>query len=89
VYASVNQKLNPISPNLTASLTGQYQHSAFHGGSLNSLADDIYLVGLNLTYQFNRFLSSEVGYNYDKLHSDVAGRAYDRNRVYIGVTGSY
>ena len=89
VYASVIQKLNPISPNLTASLTGQYQHSTFHGGSLNSLADDIFLVGLNLTYQFNRFLSTEVGYNYDRLTSDVAGRAYDRNRVYIGVTGSY
>jgi hypothetical protein len=89
LYATVTQKLTPISPNLSASLTGQYQHSAFHGGSLNSLADDIYLIGLNIAYQFNHYLSAEVGYNYDKISSDVVGRAYDRNRVYIGVTGSY
>jgi hypothetical protein len=32
--------------------------------------------------------SAEAGYNYDNLHSDVFSN-YDRNRVYIGVTGSY
>jgi hypothetical protein len=29
-----------------------------------------------------------VGYNYDNVDSQL-GRTYDRNRVYVGVTGSY
>jgi hypothetical protein len=89
VYASVVQRLTPISPNLTATVTGQYQNAAYHGGALEGESDNLYLVGLNLTYQFNRYFSADLGYNYDKLDSDIAGRPYDRNRVYIGVTGSY
>jgi hypothetical protein len=47
------------------------------------------LVGLNLQYRFTPNFSAEVGYNYDDLHSDLPGRTYDRNRIYVGVTGSY
>jgi hypothetical protein len=86
LYGSVIQK---ITPNLTGTLTAQYQNSVFNGGVFNNETDAFYLLGVNLSYQFNRFLSAEVGYNYDKLDSDLAGRGYDRNRVYVGVTGSY
>jgi Putative beta-barrel porin 2 len=89
VYANITQKLTPISPKLLGTLTAQYQHSTFNGGASNNGADDFYLVGLNLSYQFTRYLSSEIGYNYDLLQSDVANRTYTRNRVYIGVTASY
>jgi Putative beta-barrel porin 2 len=47
-----------------------------------------YLIGVNLSYRFTPHLSTEIGYNYDKLESDFSG-SFDRNRVYIGVTGSY
>lgn len=89
LYGSIIQKLTPISPNLTASLSAQYQHSKFNGGPANDEVDNIYLFGLNLAYQFNRYLSSEIGYNYDLLVSDLPERGYNRNRVYIGVTASY
>jgi hypothetical protein len=89
VSLTINQVLTPISPDLSVSLNGQYQNSAYNGGSLNNATDNFYLFGLNLTYQFNRYLSSEIGYNYDYLNSQVAGLGYDRNRVYIGVTASY
>lgn len=86
IYGSVNQK---ITPKLRASLIGQFQYSNFNGGAFDGSSENYYLVGLNLTYQFTPHFSGEVGYNYDNLESDVAGRSFDRNRVYIGVTGSY
>jgi hypothetical protein len=93
-YASVNHQ---ITPRLRASLIGQFQYSSFNGGfhntddalKSNADAERYYLLGLNLVYQFTPHFSGEVGYNYDKLDSDIDGRTFDRNRVYIGVTGSY
>jgi hypothetical protein len=46
-------------------------------------------VGLNLAYRINQFLSAEAGYNYDKVDSDLVGRSYSRNRVYVGVRATY
>lgn len=94
VYGTVNHQ---ITAQLRASLIGQFQYSSFDGGfgntdpALKSNADSerYYLLGLNLSYQFAPHLSAELGYNYDKLGSDIPGRSFDRNRVYIGVTGSY
>lgn len=45
-----------------------------------------YQLGLDLAYEFNRYISGHVGYNYDKYDSDLPLRSYDRNRVYAGVT---
>jgi len=86
VYGTVVQK---ITPKLTGTLTGQFQNSQYQKGVFDGNADQFYLLGLNLTYQFTPFLSAEVGYDYDNLHSDIPFRGYDRNRVYVGVTGSY
>ncbi len=86
VYAALTQK---FTPKLTGTLNAQYQNSTFNGGALDGEVDDYYLVGLNLAYQFNHYFSGEVGYNYDRLNSDVANRGFDRNRVYLGVTASY
>ena len=58
------------------------------GGPLDNRDEKYYLVGLNLEYRFNPHFAAHVGYNYDKLESE-AGRSFDRNRVYIGVTASY
>lgn len=89
IYGSVTQALKPISPDLTASLTAQFQNSDYNGGSASSGSDKAYLFGLNLAYTINKNLSTEVGYNYDKLTSSLAGRGYSRNRVYIGATATY
>jgi predicted porin len=53
------------------------------------MAQNYYLVGLNLQYRFTPNFSAEVGYNYDDLNNYLPGQDYDRNRIYIGVTGSY
>jgi len=47
------------------------------------------LLGVSLEYRFSRYLSAHVGYNFDKLDSQVEGRDFDRNRVYIGLTAGY
>jgi hypothetical protein len=86
LYGSIHHK---ITPKLTGSLIGQFQNSSFNGGNLDGDGERYYLVGLNFAYQFTPHFSAEAGYNYDNLESDAAGRSFDRNRVYIGVTGSY
>jgi predicted porin len=87
LYGSVNHQ---ITPQLKASLIGQFQYSSFNGGAADGDSERYYLLGLNLSYQFSPHFSTEIGYNYDRLDSDVSdSRTFDRNRVYIGVTGRY
>ena len=86
VYGSINHR---IMPRLYGSITGQFQDSVISGGVFNDISERFFLVGLNLEYRFNPHLSTHVGYNYDKLDSDITNRGFDRNRVYVGVTATY
>jgi hypothetical protein len=86
IFASVHHQ---ILPKLVGSLLGQAQNSTFNGGLWDDEDEQFYMVGLNLEYQFNRHFAAHVGYNYDFLDSDIPGREYDRNRVYVGVTATY
>jgi hypothetical protein len=85
IFASV---VHRIMPKLFGSIQGQYQNTTYVGGFIDGQDANFYLVGLNLRYQFTPNFSAEAGYNYDNLKSSVVG-SYDRNRVYIGITGSY
>jgi hypothetical protein len=95
VYGSLNYRI--IAP-LTASLLGQYQYNTFEEGQPTSIgssvtfrdkSENFFLVGLNLTYEINRFLSAEAGYSYDRLDSDLNFRSFTRNRVYVGLRATY
>jgi len=95
VYGSLNYKLLPA---LTGSLLGQYQYNSFENGQPTAVGSSItfkdksenfWLVGVNLTYEINRFLAAEAGYNYDRLDSDLGFRSFTRNRVYVGLRASY
>ncbi len=86
VYLTVNHK---ITSRLTATAIGRMQYSTFQGGYANSLDETDYSLGVNLDYQVNQFLSVDAGYNYDNVQSGVPGYAFNRNRVYLGVTASY
>lgn len=86
VYASINHQ---FTPKLTGSAIGRVQHSILQGGLNNNSVETWYSFGLNLAYQFNQHLSTEIGYNFDDLDSKVAGQNYKRNRAYIGVTATY
>jgi hypothetical protein len=94
LYGVINHK---FTPNITANLIGQYQRGDFYqlyttgmGGQVsNSFADNFFVLGFNTTYQFNQYLAAEVGYNFDRLDSDIQGSSYTRNRVYIGLKATY
>jgi len=87
VYAALNHR---IRPKLYGNIIAQYQNSMYYGGLYDGKGENYYLVGLNLQYRFTPNFSTEVGYNYDLVTSDVTEyQGYDRNRIYIGVRGSY
>jgi hypothetical protein len=86
IYGAVRHR---ICPRLRGSLIAQFQNSNYKGGAFDNEAEQDYLVGLNLTYEISPHLTAEAGYNYDRLESDIPGRQFDRNRVYIGATASY
>jgi len=94
-YGSFSYK---ILPPLSASLLGQYQYNTFNEGTFTYIGstttfkdktENFWLVGLNLTYEINRFLAAEAGYNYDRLDSDIGYRSFTRNRVYVGLRATY
>ncbi|MFM2294144.1 MAG: hypothetical protein RLZZ350_557 [Verrucomicrobiota bacterium] len=89
VYSTISHR---ITPKLTGTLTGRYNHGEFFTGSSSSTTknnEDTVLLGIDFKYQFTRNFSSQVGYNYDGICSDIDGRGYDRNRIFWGVTVSY
>jgi uncharacterized protein (PEP-CTERM system associated) len=86
VYGTINHR---ISPKMTGSLLGQYQHSTFHSGGVDGKIDQLGTLGVNLSYQVNPFISCEMGYNYDRLDSDLAFRSFTRNRIYFGLRATY
>jgi len=89
VYSSLSYR---ILPQFTAAALAQFQYNTFNQVQVNTLkdqAEDFWLVGINLTYEINRFLAVEAGYNYDRLDSDISYRAFTRNRVYVGLRATY
>ncbi|HZL80031.1 MAG TPA: outer membrane beta-barrel protein [Candidatus Limnocylindrales bacterium] len=86
IYADVNHR---FTPKLLGTVIGRFSSSTFNGGAYNNSSDEAYSLGINLNYQINRHFSTDLGYNYDDLVSGIAGRSYDRNRVYIGLTANY
>jgi hypothetical protein len=80
-----------LTPRLTGSLLGLFQASEYNGeGSpVDGETDYLGMIGVNLTYAINTFLSAIGGYNYDRLDSDIPGRSYTRNRVFFGFSAKY
>jgi hypothetical protein len=92
VYASLTHK---ITDQFTVNAMGQAQYSTFNGGDfageggISGKSENFYVAGVNLAYHFNPWFMTEAGYNYSKLNSELAGRSYTRNMVYIGVRATY
>ncbi len=79
---------------LNVNTTYQWQHSSFNqgysaGANLDDESEIFNILGINLSYSINRFLTGEIGYNFDDLDSDVVGRSYTRHIGYIGVRATY
>jgi hypothetical protein len=91
VYGSVSHRIGAF----IASAIASYQHNEYDMDGAPDSADDYFMAGVNLTYELNRFLALEAGYNYDWLESELDddlpqdARSFKRNRVYVGVRGTY
>lgn len=86
-YVKVTHK---ITPKFTGTAMAQYQLTSFNTSGQNSISEEQFLMlSGNLAYEFTKHLSSEIGYYYDTLASDFAGRQYARNRVYFGIRANY
>jgi hypothetical protein len=88
IYATLRQQ---IASKLIGSLNGTYSDSKYNGGGVTvDGKHQVYSrLGLDLAYEFTQNLSGHLGYNYDEIDSDLPGRSYDRNRVYLGVTAGF
>ncbi len=84
--ASVNHQ---ITAKITGSVVGSIQSTRYYQGAFNNNSDWYYSLGANLTYSFNQHFSTEVGYNFDDVESNIPSYGYSRNRVYLGVTATY
>lgn len=87
-YASLTHQ---ITPKLFGTLIGTYQNQTYNGGGpdYNGKVDQYYIFGANLSYRFTPHYSANLGYNFDALNSQIPGRDFTRNRVYVGVTAAY
>ena len=86
LYGTVSHRITAL---ISANLVGQYQRSTFHGGAFDNELENFFLAGVNLQYHINNNWTTEVGYNYDRLDSDMAFRSFTRNRIYAGVRLQY
>lgn len=92
LYGSVSHRIFGA---FIANAIASYQHSEYDMDGADSFGDDYFLAGINLTYELNRFLALEAGYNYDWLDSELDEdavedrRSFKRNRVYVGIRGTY
>ena len=86
VYLNVTYN---ITAKLLATGIGRVQISSYNGGAANNDTTTDYGLGFNLSYQINHHFSTDLGYNYDDVVSDIVGYGYTRNRVYLGVTATY
>lgn len=88
LYANLKHQL---ASKLVGTLNGTLSDSKYNGGGVfyDGKHQLYYRLGLDLAYEFTQNLSGHLGYNYDEVDSDLVGRSYDRNRIYMGVTAGF
>jgi hypothetical protein len=87
-YISVSHK---ITPRLTGTALVRYNNYSYNGGTVNGLGERFLVAQLGADYKLSEHWYLTSTYNYDKLNSDAGlnGRAFTRNRVFLGVTAKY
>lgn len=78
----------------TTSLGLQYRNSTFEQNQslvpvANDFFEDTLSAQVKASYAWTNWFSTEIGYIHTTVTSDVFGREYYRNQVFIGVRGTY
>jgi hypothetical protein len=72
-------------PRISSRVAMYYSHDHYAPSSISpSFNEDSIDMALSLRYAITRYLGIETGYNYTDILSDISGRGYSRNRVYLG-----
>jgi len=85
-YGSIIQA---VGPKVRLNLRAQWQGSLFNQKGITGVEDNYVAVDVKADYQFNKYLFAEAGYGFDLLVSDLPNRGFARNRLFIGVRGTY
>jgi len=86
LYATLNHQITPY---LTGSVVGHYQYSTFVGGANDGTPQNWYVLGFNLAYTINPFVSVDAGYNFYYLTTAGPLQGYSRNVGYASVTATF
>ena len=79
-----------VTARITAKGVFQYQNSSYVGGAVNGKTEDLITAGLTLSYMISTNVYVDASYNYDRLKSEaIAFREFSRNRVSLGVRGTF
>jgi hypothetical protein len=78
----------------STSLSLQYRHSTFEQDQSlvavsKDFSEDSFSGQIKAAYAWTNWLSTEIGYIHTEVSSEVFGREYYRNQVFIGVRGTY
>ena len=78
-----------LAAKLGAKVTGALTGSEYTGLGSGGDEDIFGTLSAGLTYTISQNFSADAGYIYSKLDSDLPGRSYTRNRIYVGVTATF
>jgi hypothetical protein len=51
--------------------------------------EEVYIAGVGFTYAWNKFLSTNIGWTFTKLDSELSGRGFTRNQATVGMRFTY
>ena len=77
--------LHRLTGKITANASIGYERDSYRGLSRD---DDTWTAGAGLSYQFKRWLLTEVGYSYTKRNSTVDEFTYSNNTVFFRIVGT-
>lgn len=75
--------------NVRSQFQTQKRSTSLGAASDEEIEENSVSAGLTLNYTINNYLSANAGYIYSMVYSEDAIREYDRNQIYIGITGKY
>jgi hypothetical protein len=85
-----------VTPDITAHLEGVFTYADYTDAFLNagsngvsSFDEGVVAFDTGATYHYNQYLDFELGYIFSDVDSQLAGRSYTRNQIYVGVRGTY
>lgn len=88
LYVQLNHQL---ASKLSANVYGGLTSSEYVGGTgVNDGNEDlVFTISGSLKYAISTHYAAEAGYSFTNFDSDIVGRSYDRNRIFVGASATF